>query len=356
MKTETEKPNSPVRLPKRARESSKRDYGRLLILAGSRGYTGAPSFASRAAVRGGAGLVWLGVPESIYAVTAVKNDEAMPFPLPCDAQGRLTAEALPEVKDVFHIEVLGTKPSDKYEPGQIVEQDPASGRSRKNNLVIKVYLCAQEDDTLMPPVVGMEFLMAKTELGNLHLDLDVQRAEAYSPDVPEGQVMQSSPAADEPLNKGDTVVLTVSKGPETKPLTVPNFVTMHIDDAAQQAEALGLTVGEHQYEFSDKPEGTVIGQSIQQGTEVQSGTEIVFTVSKGASSAERVVVFDIPEQYRSDSNMKIEVMQDGSIIHSTYVDGGTASFTYTFHGSAGSTSTIKLYINGTEAVAQEITF
>ncbi|MFR3291207.1 MAG: NAD(P)H-hydrate dehydratase [Lachnospiraceae bacterium] len=82
MKTETEKPNSPVRLPKRVRESSKRDYGRLLILAGSRGYTGAPSFASRAAVRGGAGLVWLGVPESIYAVTAVKNDEAMPFPLP----------------------------------------------------------------------------------------------------------------------------------------------------------------------------------------------------------------------------------------------------------------------------------
>lgn len=98
MKTETEKPNSPVRLPQRARESSKRDYGRLLILAGSRGYTGAPSFASRAAVRGGAGLVWLGVPESIYAVTAVKNDEAMPFPLPCDAQGRLTAEALPEVE------------------------------------------------------------------------------------------------------------------------------------------------------------------------------------------------------------------------------------------------------------------
>ena len=98
MKTETEKPNSPVRLPKRVRESSKRDYGRLLILAGSRGYTGAPSFASRAAVRGGAGLVWLGVPESIYDVTAVKNDEAMPFPLPCDAQGRLTAEALPEVE------------------------------------------------------------------------------------------------------------------------------------------------------------------------------------------------------------------------------------------------------------------
>ncbi len=266
------------------------------------------------------------------------------------------AEAMPEIKDIFRIEVVGTKPSDKYEPGQIVEQDPAGGRSRKNNLVIKVYLCAEEDGTLMPNVVGSEFLQAKTELNNLHLDLDIQRADAYSPDVPEGQVMESSPASGEQLKKGDTVVLTVSKGPETKPLTVPSFVTMTIDDAAAQAEAMGLKVGEHQYEYSDKPEGTVIGQSIEQGTEVQSGTEIVFTVSKGSSSAERVVVFDIPDQYRSDTNLIIEVMQDGSIIHSTYVDGSTTSFTYTFRGSQGSTSTIKLYINGTEAVSQEITF
>ncbi len=99
MKSETEKENTPITLPRRARESSKRDYGRLLILAGSRGYTGAPTFASRAAVRGGAGLVWLGVPESIYEITAVKNDEAMPFPLPCDERGRLSAEAVPEVEE-----------------------------------------------------------------------------------------------------------------------------------------------------------------------------------------------------------------------------------------------------------------
>lgn len=77
--------------------------------------------------------------------------------------------------------------------------------------------------------------------------------------------MESSPASGEQLKKGDTVVLTVSKGPETKPLTVPSFVTMTIDDAAAQAEAMGLKVGEHQYEYSDKPEGTVIGQSIEQG-------------------------------------------------------------------------------------------
>ena len=98
MKSGIAKPNTPPLLPRRARESSKRDYGRLLILAGSTGYTGAPNFASRSAVRSGAGLVWLGVPERIYGICALKNDEAMPFPLPCDGRGRLTAEALPEVE------------------------------------------------------------------------------------------------------------------------------------------------------------------------------------------------------------------------------------------------------------------
>ncbi len=68
-----------LRLPARDRLSHKGDHGKLLILGGSAGYTGAPSLCAHAAVRAGAGLVYLGVPEDIYAVTAVKNDEAMPF-------------------------------------------------------------------------------------------------------------------------------------------------------------------------------------------------------------------------------------------------------------------------------------
>lgn len=69
-----------LRLPVRERLSHKGDYGKLLILGGSVTYTGAPTMCARAAVRAGAGLVYLGVPEDIYEITAVKNDEAMPFP------------------------------------------------------------------------------------------------------------------------------------------------------------------------------------------------------------------------------------------------------------------------------------
>ncbi len=69
-----------LRLPPRPRLSHKGDYGKLLILGGCVPYTGAPGLCAHAAVRSGAGLVYLGVPSDIYEITAVKNDEAMPFP------------------------------------------------------------------------------------------------------------------------------------------------------------------------------------------------------------------------------------------------------------------------------------
>lgn len=83
-------------LPRRASDTNKYDYGRVLIVGGCVGYTGAPTLCAHAALRCGAGLVSVGVPEAIYAITAVKNDAAMPFPLP-SADGKLTADALPEL-------------------------------------------------------------------------------------------------------------------------------------------------------------------------------------------------------------------------------------------------------------------
>ena len=72
------------RLPRRQRMAHKGDFGRVYILAGSVGYTGAPIFAANAAVRTGSGLVFLGVPEEIWNVVAVKCAEAMPYPMEQD--------------------------------------------------------------------------------------------------------------------------------------------------------------------------------------------------------------------------------------------------------------------------------
>lgn len=83
-------------LPDRNPWGHKGDFGKLLLLCGSRGYTGAAFFAAMGALRSGAGLVFLGVPESIYGIEAVKFNEPVIFPLP-DADGRLSADAVPEI-------------------------------------------------------------------------------------------------------------------------------------------------------------------------------------------------------------------------------------------------------------------
>ena len=83
-------------LPDRNPWGHKGNFGRLLLLCGSKGYTGAAFFAAMGALRSGAGLVFLGVPESIYAIEAVKLNEPVIFPLP-DAGGRLSAAAVPEI-------------------------------------------------------------------------------------------------------------------------------------------------------------------------------------------------------------------------------------------------------------------
>lgn len=75
-----------VRLPRRERDSHKGDYGKLLIVAGSEGYTGAPVFAAQGALRSGAGLVYLGVPRDVYPMVATRCSSAMPFPLPDDTE------------------------------------------------------------------------------------------------------------------------------------------------------------------------------------------------------------------------------------------------------------------------------
>ena len=86
-------------LPRRNPLSHKGDHGKLLIIGGSGEYCGAPNMCSLAAVRSGAGLVYMAVPALIHGICAVKNTEAMPFALPCDADGRFTGEALPKIKE-----------------------------------------------------------------------------------------------------------------------------------------------------------------------------------------------------------------------------------------------------------------
>ena len=83
-------------LPDRDPWGHKGTFGKILLLCGSRGFTGAAYLAAMGALRSGAGLTFLGVPESIYAIEAVKLNEPVVFPLPEDG-GKLSFLAVSEI-------------------------------------------------------------------------------------------------------------------------------------------------------------------------------------------------------------------------------------------------------------------
>ena len=83
-------------LPERDPWGHKGTFGKILLLCGSRGFTGAAYLAAMGALRSGAGLVFLGVPENIYAIEAVKLNEPVVFPL-ADRGGTVSREAIPEI-------------------------------------------------------------------------------------------------------------------------------------------------------------------------------------------------------------------------------------------------------------------
>ena len=113
-------------LPDRAADAHKGDFGRLLLLCGSRGYTGAAALAAMGALRSGAGLVYLGVPEDIYAIEAVKLTEAIVFPLRSE-NGGWSSQAVPEILE-------------RLPQMDAVLVGPGMGRSKGTLAVVKAVL------------------------------------------------------------------------------------------------------------------------------------------------------------------------------------------------------------------------
>jgi NAD(P)H-hydrate epimerase len=86
-------------LPSRNQVSHKGDYGRVLVIGGSRGMAGAVAMASESALRVGAGMVVAASPESVQRTLAVKMNEVMTLPLVENKSGTITLDAIKQLKE-----------------------------------------------------------------------------------------------------------------------------------------------------------------------------------------------------------------------------------------------------------------
>jgi len=96
-------------LEPRAADSHKGDFGRVVLVAGSRGKTGAAHLAGMGALKAGAGLVTIGTPASCLPIVASLAPEFMTEPLTENADGQLTASAIDRVLELSY-DVLACGP------------------------------------------------------------------------------------------------------------------------------------------------------------------------------------------------------------------------------------------------------
>jgi len=167
--------------------------------------------------------------------------------------------------------------------GEVVGQLPAGGEQAVTGSQVGLLVSKGKPDVSVsvPDVTGKTQDEATSTLSDA--GLIAVPVEANSSDVPKGDVAAQDPAAGVLIAPLSEVLITVSLGPGTTSVTMPDVVGKAQADAVKELEAAGLTVTTAQAYSPDVKKGTVISQAPTAGTKVEKGGESGILVSLGPS-------------------------------------------------------------------------
>lgn len=198
----------------------------------------------------------------------------------------------------------GQVTSDKYEKGEIAEQDPKPGEKVKENSTVTVKISSgpAEKTVKVPDVTGKSEADAQKQLEDK--GFVVASETDYSDSVPQGYVISTNPTAGTEWAEGNTVTMVVSMGKEK--ISVPNVSGVDPDSAQTTLQGVGLTLGsESSSEYSDEyEEGTIIRTVPAAGEQVEKGTTVNYVLSKGKKT-ETVEVPTLSGLTRSQAEAKL---------------------------------------------------
>ncbi|WP_175647375.1 Stk1 family PASTA domain-containing Ser/Thr kinase [Streptomyces cyaneochromogenes] len=164
--------------------------------------------------------------------------------------------------------------SDDVPRGFVISSDPGNGTKVRSGSAVALTV-SKGSPVDIPDVTGESLADARAELTEAGLKVKVASARVNS-EFDAGQVAQQSPAANgRQAAEGDTVTLTLSKGPEM--IEVPDVVGDNVDDAKAELEAAGFQVDEDRGLlglFGD----TVKKQSVDGGETAPKGSTITITI------------------------------------------------------------------------------
>jgi beta-lactam-binding protein with PASTA domain/serine/threonine protein kinase len=277
-------PPAPLPIARSAREAAAVDDLTVLPPSSPRLYdVGAeePSFSERPvperrrARRLLVPLVALLVVAALAAGAVLLSDATRPTHAVPDLRNMTLADARRAVADE-HFEVDVRPVHDENVPkGRIVGQAPFAGEEAKEGDVIRVQLSRGPKPRAVPDLAEKNADEAKRLLEDRGLVFE--QADGFSDTVPKGVVMDWSPRGS--VARGTSVTVTVSKGPEPKP--IPSLAERALDLWRKALEELGFKVGQVEEFSDDVAKGEVVTTRPPPGTEAQAGDEVVLVVSKG---------------------------------------------------------------------------
>ena len=182
----------------------------------------------------------------------------------------------------FEIIYLNSSGTEEFDPSDytVERQDPNSGTRvslKKGGTPVRLYVSTGV--VQVPNVYNMDYREATAILRVSGYYVEI--IDEISDSVPRNYVIDMSPAAGTPLEKGDWVYLTVSAGPEIEYVSIPNLVGLSEVAAIEKIEQNELSYGGSEYVTSDLPAGTVIGQSEDSYNLLPAHSKIILRVSTG---------------------------------------------------------------------------
>ncbi len=217
--------------------------------------------------------------------------------------------------------------NESIDAGKIIEQSPEGNRKIDVGGTITVTVSRGAKTFQLPDYVNKEARQVKIELERLGITC-VENTPEFNDEVPNGYVLRTEPAAGASLTAGDTVTLTVSKGPEVVLVEMPDLMGRSENEALTLLEAAGLNWEPVVYEEYDGTPGQVIYQSVEAHTEVEKGTIVAFKISiEPALPPDVTISFPIQLIETDSEQVEVWVMVDGMTVYNAAHDPSVGSIT-----------------------------
>jgi beta-lactam-binding protein with PASTA domain len=162
----------------------------------------------------------------------------------------------------------------------VIEQDPPAGSRVPEGSVVTISYTVGLGKAPVPDVAGKNLADAKKALKEAGFKWDVTHE--HSNQVKKGLVIGTDPPAQTKFERGQSVTISVSSGPNL--VQVPSVVGVDQDTADTQIRDAGLKP-HFQHQESDQPRGQVIDQSPSSGSSVRRGSTVTVVVSSGPGKA-----------------------------------------------------------------------